>query len=172
MRIALVSDYFYPAFGGVESHIIGLANVLKRKGHHVIVITHQVRRVRILSYKQVRVRFLVFSLDVKFELKKSDKNLLTRFDQYEQADGTRLVGKRNILIGPLGTVIDDGDKEDGSVTIATYYIPMAVLYAKCIFPCLLPTYRFVPDILDAERIDIVHGHQASRDHFISLEVML
>merc|ERR1712106_139084 len=120
MRIALVSDYFYPAFGGVESHIIGLANVLKRKGHHVIVITHQ----------------------------------------YEQADGTRLVGKRNILIGPLGTVIDDGDKEDGSVTIATYYIPMAVLYAKCIFPCLLPTYRFVPDILDAERIDIVHGHQS------------
>ena len=30
MRIALVSDYFYPAFGGVESHIIGLANVLSR----------------------------------------------------------------------------------------------------------------------------------------------
>ena len=41
MRIALVSDYFYPAFGGVESHIIGLANVLKRRGHEVIVITHQ-----------------------------------------------------------------------------------------------------------------------------------
>ena len=41
MRIALVSDYFYPAFGGVESHIIGLANILKRRGHEVIVITHQ-----------------------------------------------------------------------------------------------------------------------------------
>ena len=41
MKIALVSDYFYPAFGGVESHIIGLANALKRSGNDVIVITHK-----------------------------------------------------------------------------------------------------------------------------------
>ena len=40
MRVALVSDYFYPSFGGVESHIIGLANGLIRRGHKVIVITH------------------------------------------------------------------------------------------------------------------------------------
>ena len=33
--------YFYPAFGGVESHIIGLANALKRSGNDVIVITHK-----------------------------------------------------------------------------------------------------------------------------------
>ncbi|CBY22622.1 unnamed protein product [Oikopleura dioica] len=39
-RVALVSDYFYPKFGGVESHIIGLATGLLRLGLHVIVITH------------------------------------------------------------------------------------------------------------------------------------
>ena len=41
MRIALISDYFYPAIGGVQSHIIGLANVIKRNGHDVVVITHK-----------------------------------------------------------------------------------------------------------------------------------
>lgn len=39
-RVALVSDYFYPKFGGVESHIVGLAAGLLRLGLHVIVITH------------------------------------------------------------------------------------------------------------------------------------
>ena len=38
--VALVSDYFYPKFGGVESHIVGLAAGLLRLGLHVIVITH------------------------------------------------------------------------------------------------------------------------------------
>jgi len=118
MRIALVSDYFYPAFGGVESHIIGLANILKRRGHEVIVITHQ----------------------------------------YETDKGT-LAGKVPVAISPKGTIVEDDPSTD-DVIINAYYIPMAVLYAKCIFPCLMPSYRFVPDILENEKIDIVHGHQA------------
>lgn len=40
LRVALVSDYFYPKFGGVESHIIGLASGLLRLGLHVVVVTH------------------------------------------------------------------------------------------------------------------------------------
>lgn len=40
MKIALVSDFFYPKLGGVEQHIYCLAQCLIRQGHKVIVITH------------------------------------------------------------------------------------------------------------------------------------
>lgn len=40
LRIALVSDFFYPKFGGVETHMFVLAQNLIRKGHKVIIITH------------------------------------------------------------------------------------------------------------------------------------
>lgn len=39
--IALVSDYFYPNFGGIETHIEMLATHFVRNGHKVIVLTHQ-----------------------------------------------------------------------------------------------------------------------------------
>ena len=39
-RIAMVCDFFYPRFGGVENHIWSLAYSLLRLGHKVIVITH------------------------------------------------------------------------------------------------------------------------------------
>lgn len=35
LRIALVSDFFYPNMGGVEMHIYHLANCLIRRGHKV-----------------------------------------------------------------------------------------------------------------------------------------
>ena len=38
-NVALVSDFFYPGFGGVEIHIYNVAMCLLRRGHHVIVIT-------------------------------------------------------------------------------------------------------------------------------------
>ncbi|GAA5905769.1 hypothetical protein JCM5296_005732 [Sporobolomyces johnsonii] len=37
---SLISDYFYPKVGGVESHIYGLAQSLAKRNHRVIVITH------------------------------------------------------------------------------------------------------------------------------------
>ncbi|GMR36312.1 hypothetical protein PMAYCL1PPCAC_06507 [Pristionchus mayeri] len=40
MRIALVSDFFCPNAGGVETHIYFLAQCLLKFGHKVIVITH------------------------------------------------------------------------------------------------------------------------------------
>lgn len=36
----MVSDFFYPNTGGVESHIYQLSQCLMRKGHKVIIITH------------------------------------------------------------------------------------------------------------------------------------
>lgn len=40
-RICLVSDFFYPNLGGVETHLWCLAQCLLTRGHKVIVISHQ-----------------------------------------------------------------------------------------------------------------------------------
>ncbi len=39
-KICLVSDFFYPNMGGVESHLYQLAQCLIEKGHKVIIVTH------------------------------------------------------------------------------------------------------------------------------------
>ncbi|XP_066561926.1 phosphatidylinositol N-acetylglucosaminyltransferase subunit A [Amia ocellicauda] len=39
-NICMVSDFFYPNMGGVESHIYQLSQCLIEKGHKVIVVTH------------------------------------------------------------------------------------------------------------------------------------
>ncbi|RYH20903.1 glycosyltransferase [archaeon] len=39
-RICMVSDFFYPNMGGVETHIWCLAQCLMLRGHKVIVVTH------------------------------------------------------------------------------------------------------------------------------------
>jgi len=39
-RICMVSDFFYPNMGGVESHIYQLSQCLIEKGHKVVIATH------------------------------------------------------------------------------------------------------------------------------------
>ncbi|CAN6696776.1 unnamed protein product [Malus baccata var. baccata] len=39
-RILMVSDFFYPNFGGVENHIYYLTQCLLKLGHKVVVMTH------------------------------------------------------------------------------------------------------------------------------------
>ncbi|KAI4317469.1 hypothetical protein L6164_025336 [Bauhinia variegata] len=39
-RVLMVSDFFYPNFGGVENHIYYLAQCLLKLGHKVVVLTH------------------------------------------------------------------------------------------------------------------------------------
>ncbi|KAF6091247.1 phosphatidylinositol glycan anchor biosynthesis class A [Phyllostomus discolor] len=39
-NICMVSDFFYPNMGGVESHIYQLSQCLIERGHKVIVVTH------------------------------------------------------------------------------------------------------------------------------------
>ena len=38
--VAMVSDFFYPNSGGVESHIYQLAQCLLERGLRVVVVTH------------------------------------------------------------------------------------------------------------------------------------
>ena len=40
MRILMVSDFFLPNIGGVESHIYHLSQNLIERGHYVVVYTH------------------------------------------------------------------------------------------------------------------------------------
>ncbi|KAE8126124.1 hypothetical protein FH972_020869 [Carpinus fangiana] len=39
-RVLMVSDFFYPNFGGVENHIYYLSQCLLKLGHKVVVMTH------------------------------------------------------------------------------------------------------------------------------------
>jgi phosphatidylinositol alpha-mannosyltransferase len=39
MRIAIVSDYYYPQLGGITEHVHGQATELTRRGHDVVVVT-------------------------------------------------------------------------------------------------------------------------------------
>ena len=42
MRIAIVSDYYYPQLGGITEQVHGQATALTRRGHQVTVITPKV----------------------------------------------------------------------------------------------------------------------------------
>jgi len=41
MRVALVTEFYFPHLGGVTEHVHNLARVLARSGHHAIIITSQ-----------------------------------------------------------------------------------------------------------------------------------
>lgn len=40
LRILMVTDFFYPNTGGVESHVYQLSQCLMARGHRVVVLTH------------------------------------------------------------------------------------------------------------------------------------
>lgn len=39
-RILIVTDFFYPNIGGVESHVYNLSQCLMDTGHRVVIMTH------------------------------------------------------------------------------------------------------------------------------------
>ncbi|XP_038073159.1 phosphatidylinositol N-acetylglucosaminyltransferase subunit A-like [Patiria miniata] len=58
-RICMVSDFFFPNTGGVESHIFQLSQCLLQRGHKVVVVTH--------SYgDRVGVRYMTNNLKVYY----------------------------------------------------------------------------------------------------------
>jgi phosphatidylinositol alpha-mannosyltransferase len=42
MKIAIVTDYYYPQLGGIAEHVHGQATELTRRGHEVVVVTPKV----------------------------------------------------------------------------------------------------------------------------------
>merc|ERR1711879_627215 len=63
LNIAMVSGFFYPNIGGIETHIFELSRHLIERGHHVIVITHQYPRFQGVHYMlkgRLKVYYLSF----------------------------------------------------------------------------------------------------------------
>ncbi|KAJ1725677.1 Phosphatidylinositol N-acetylglucosaminyltransferase GPI3 subunit [Coemansia erecta] len=59
LSICMVSDFFYPSMGGVESHLYNNSQCLMQRGHKVVIVTH--------AYGQRRgVRYLAGGLKVYY----------------------------------------------------------------------------------------------------------
>ncbi|KAI9499996.1 Phosphatidylinositol N-acetylglucosaminyltransferase GPI3 subunit [Coemansia spiralis] len=50
LNICMVSDFFYPAMGGVESHLYNNSQCLIQRGHKVVIVTHSHGRRRGVRY--------------------------------------------------------------------------------------------------------------------------
>ncbi|EFJ45084.1 hypothetical protein VOLCADRAFT_94566 [Volvox carteri f. nagariensis] len=80
-RVVMVSDFFYPNFGGVENHIYQLSQCLINLGHKVVVVTH--------AYGNCTgVRYLTNGLKVYY---------LPRLPFYQQATFPTLMGWARLL---------------------------------------------------------------------------
>lgn len=81
--ICMVSDFFYPNMGGVESHIYQLSQCLLEKGHKVVIVTHAYgdrRGIRYLTnglkvyYLPLQVCLCLFLLVCAYTLRMSSGN--------------------------------------------------------------------------------------------------
>lgn len=59
MKIALVSEYYYPLLGGITEHVHNLAKSLSERGHDVTVVTHNLKPRRHHHYPDEPVAFPV-----------------------------------------------------------------------------------------------------------------
>lgn len=65
LNIALLSDFFYPSKGGVETHMKAIADQLMSFGHTVVVITHKyVVKNKIYEGKIMLGNLIVYYLDI------------------------------------------------------------------------------------------------------------
>ena len=59
MKIALVSEYYYPLLGGITEHVHNLALTLSKRGHDVTVVTHNLKPRRHHHYPDEELTFRV-----------------------------------------------------------------------------------------------------------------
>jgi glycosyltransferase involved in cell wall biosynthesis len=77
MRIALVSDWYYPKIGGVATHMHQLAIYLRKRGHEVSIVTNDLetgkeRELKELGIELVKVPGIVspvFGINITYSLK-------------------------------------------------------------------------------------------------------
>lgn len=59
MKIALVSEYYYPLLGGITEHVHNLALTLSKRGHDVTVVTHNLKPKKHHHYPDEELTFKV-----------------------------------------------------------------------------------------------------------------
>ena len=59
MKIALVSEYYYPLLGGITEHVHNLALTLSERGHDVTVVTHNINPRKNHHYPDEELTFKV-----------------------------------------------------------------------------------------------------------------
>lgn len=62
----MVSDFFYPNMGGVESHIYQLSQCLIEKGHKVVIVTHAYGRRKGVRYLTSGLKVYYLPLQVMY----------------------------------------------------------------------------------------------------------
>lgn len=65
-NICMVSDFFYPNMGGVESHIYQLSQCLIEKGHKVVIATHAYGRRKGIRYLTNGLKVYYLPLQVMY----------------------------------------------------------------------------------------------------------
>jgi phosphatidylinositol glycan class A protein len=65
----MVSDFFFPNMGGVESHLFQLSQCLKERGHEVIIITHAYGNRTGIRYMTNYLKVAQIELHISLELK-------------------------------------------------------------------------------------------------------
>lgn len=65
-RICMVSDFFYPNMGGVESHIYQLSQCLIEKGHKVVIVSHAYGRRKGVRYLTSGLKVYYLPLQVMY----------------------------------------------------------------------------------------------------------
>lgn len=65
-NICMVSDFFYPNMGGVESHIYQLSQCLIEKGHKVVIATHGYGRRKGIRYLTNGLKVYYLPLQVMY----------------------------------------------------------------------------------------------------------
>lgn len=90
LNIAMVTDFYYPATGGIETHIRYLSKFLIERGHRVIVITHSYSpQEKAEEFDEIKVYALdlpIIAMNTTFPSLFSNFNVFKRIFEYEKID--------------------------------------------------------------------------------------
>lgn len=132
LSILMVSDFFPPALGGVETHAFELSLALSRRGHKVTVLTTTQVRVHAQGWRQSEAsrHSSVVSNFIKTSCARSSKT--------GHRKGVRWVG-----------------------AVKVYYVEVVSLASNTSFPTFTLSYVHLTRILQKEGVQVIHGHAST-----------
>ncbi|MDK2781480.1 MAG: hypothetical protein PWR13_508 [Archaeoglobi archaeon] len=168
MRVALVSDWYYPKIGGVASHMHELAIRLKERSHDVAVVTNerQIGKEEELKERGIELikvpGFLAPGLDVNLSY-----SLKSSMDLVEFLEGVDVVHSHHAFTPLALKALDAGRKLRVAAILTTHSISFA--YDSTFWKLLgfsIPIFRYYLD--RAHRIIAVsRAAKAFIEHFTS-----